>query len=301
MTVTSSRDQTKDARLHRRGILLMVGAGFCWSTGGILVRNVALTDPWEIVLWRSIFMVIFLFGVLSVWHRGEVFRRIGEVGIHGTLAGIFLGSTFILFILSVTRNTVANTLVLMSTSPFFIAFLGMIFLRERVPLRTWSAMAAGLAGITLMFSEGLDQGQSLGNLLALGIPATFALNVMVLRRARAHVNMVPSVMLAGIFSLLFALPLAWPLSPSLRDLTVLGIMGCVQLGTGCLLMTIAVRYLSAGEVGLLSLLETTLGPIWVWLGIGERPTDLALLGGVIVVGSLLANEWLGMRERESKA
>lgn len=279
----------------------MVGAGFCWSTGGILVRNVALTDPWEIVLWRSIFMVIFLFGVLSVWYRGEVFRRIGEVGTHGTLAGIFLGSTFVLFILSVTRNTVANTLVLMSTSPFFIAFLGMTFLRERVPLRTWSAMAAGLAGITLMFSEGLDQGQSLGNLLALGIPATFALNVMVLRRARAHVNMVPSVMLAGIFSLLFALPLAWPLSPSLRDLTVLGIMGCIQLGTGCLLMTIAVRYLSAGEVGLLSLLETTLGPIWVWLGIGERPTDLALLGGVIVVGSLLANEWLGMRERGSKA
>ena len=73
------------------------------------------------------------------------------------------------------------------------------------------------------------------------------------------------------------------------------------MGTGCLLMTIAVRYLSAGEVGLLSLLETTLGPIWVWLGIGERPTDLALLGGVIVVGSLLVNEWLGMRERGSKA
>jgi drug/metabolite transporter (DMT)-like permease len=103
-------------------------------------------------------------------------------------------------------------------------------------------------------------------------------------------------MLAGIFSILIALPLAWPLTPALSDLAVLGIMGCLQLGTGCVLMTIATRHLSAGEVGLLALLETVLGPIWVWLGVGERPTDIALIGGLIVIGALLFNEWLGFRE-----
>jgi drug/metabolite transporter (DMT)-like permease len=127
----------------------------------------------------------------------------------------------------------------------------------------------------------------------------FSLNIIILRRAKAHVDMVPSVMLAGIFSILIALPLAWPLTPNLHDLAVLGIMGCIQLGTGCLLMTIATRYLAAGEVGLLALLETTLGPIWVWLGIGERPTDIALIGGVIVIGALLINEWLGFRENRT--
>ena len=286
-------------RLRRRGILLMVGAGFCWSLGGILVRNVAITDSWEIVLWRSVFMVFFLFAVLAFWHRGNVFTKIAGVGFQGVLCGLFLASTFFFFILSITRNTVANTLVLMSTGPFFVAFFGKIFLTERIPFRTWMAIGVALAGVTLMFSEGLDKGQSLGNLLALGVPTAFSLNIVILRRTKAHVDMVPSVMLAGIFSILIALPLAWPLTPNLHDLAVLGIMGCIQLGTGCLLMTIATRYLAAGEVGLLALLETTLGPIWVWLGIGERPTDIALMGGVIVIGALLINEWLGFRENRT--
>jgi drug/metabolite transporter (DMT)-like permease len=295
----SFRSGRIDPRLRRRGILLMVGAGLCWSTGGILIRHVSLADSWEIVLWRSVFMVIFLFAVLALWHRRKVLYKIAGVGFQGALCGFFLALTFFFFILSVTRNTVANTLVLMSTGPLFVAFFGRIFLTESVPPRTWAAMGVALAGITLMFSEGLDRGQSLGNLLALGVPTAFSLNIIILRRARAHVDMVPSVMLAGVFSILIALPLAWPLTPNLPDLTILGIMGSVQLGTGCVLMTIATRYLTAGEVGLLALLETILGPIWVWLGIGERPADMALLGGMIVVGALAFNEWLGFREARS--
>jgi len=280
---------------YRKGLLLMIGAGLCWSTGGILVRNVTLTDPWEIVFWRSVFMVIFLLGVLIFWHRTKVFVRIAEVGLQGVLAGALLAFTFFFFILSVTRNTVTNTLVLMSIGPFFVALFGRIFLGELVPLRTWSAIALALAGISIMFSEGLDSGRSLGNFLALGVPIAFALMVVVLRRAHASVSMVPAVMLAGIFSIIVSLPLAWPLAPTLHDLTVLWIMGWVQLGIGCVLMTIATRYLSAGEVGLLALLETILGPIWVWLGIGERPTNIALIGGLIVIVALLANGLLGMR------
>jgi drug/metabolite transporter (DMT)-like permease len=287
----------QDGRYHGRGVLLMIGAGLCWSTGGILVRNVNLADPWEIVFWRSAFMVIFMVGVLVFWHRTGVFKKIGEVGIQGVLAGIFLASTFFFFILSVTHNTVANTLVLMSTLPFFVALFGRIFLSELVSLRTWISIAVALSGIILMFADGIDSGQSLGNFLALGVPTAFALNIIILRRAHTSVSMVPAVMLAGLFSIVVSLPLAWPLTATLHDLTVLCIMGWVQLGTGCLLMTIATRHLSAAEVGLFALLETTLGPIWVWLGIGERPTDIALVGGLIVIGALFGNGMLDMRTR----
>ncbi len=286
-----------DGHYRRRGMLLMIGAGLCWSTGGILIRNVNLADPWEIVFWRSTFMVIFMVGVLVFWHRTGVFKKIGEIGIQGVLAGAFLASTFFFFILSVTHNTVANTLVLMSTLPFFVAFFGRIFLGELVSLRTWVSIAVALSGIILMFADGIDSGQSLGNFLALGVPTAFALNIIILRKAHTSVSMVPAVMLAGLFSIVVSLPLAWPLTASLHDLTVLCIMGWVQLGTGCLLMTIATRHLSAAEVGLFALLETTLGPIWVWLGIGERPTDIALVGGLIVIGALFGNGLLDMRTR----
>jgi drug/metabolite transporter (DMT)-like permease len=284
-----------DAAARRKGVALMVAAGLCWSTGGIFVRSVATTDGWEIVFWRSVFMVVFLFAVLAWWHRGAVWSRIAAVGPAGVLSGALLAATFFFFILSLMRNTAANTFVLMSTGPFFVAAFGLAFLGERVPARTWVAIAVALGGITLMFVEGLDAGRSLGNLLALGVPTAFALNVIVLRRMHATVDMVPAVMIAGLISIAVAAPFAWPLETAASDLAVLAPMGFVQLGLGCLLMTKATRYLTASEVGLLSLVETILAPIWVWLGVGERPSELALLGGLVVLGALVANAWIGSR------
>ena len=283
------------AAARRTGVLLMVGAGLCWSTGGIFVRSIAMADAWEIVLWRSVFMAAFLFAVLAFWHRGAVWSKIAAVGVPGLVAGALLACTFFFFILSLTRNTAANTFVLMSTGPFFVALLGLVFLGERVPARTWVAIAIAISGVVLMFVEGLDAGRSLGNLLALGVPAAFALNVVVLRRMRAQADMVPSVMIAGLISIAVALPLAWPLEPQARDLALLAPMGILQLGLGCLLMTMASRHLQAGEIGLLALIETILAPLWVWIGVGERPSDLALAGGLLVFGALLANEWIGLR------
>jgi drug/metabolite transporter (DMT)-like permease len=280
---------------RRDGVLLMIAAGLCWSTGGIFVRNVASTDGWEIVFWRSLFMVAFLFSVLVAWHRGAVWSKILAVGTAGMLAGALLAATFFFFILSLMRNTAANTFVLMSTGPFFAAVFGWIFLREQVPLRTWIAIGAALVGAALMFADGLDAGRTPGNLLALGVATVFALNVVVMRRMHATVDMVPAVMIAGLISMAVALPFALPLDASARDLAVLAPMGCVQLGLGCLLMTRATRTLAAGEIGLLSLVETILAPLWVWLGIGERPSALALTGAAIVSAALLANEWIGLR------
>lgn len=274
---------------RRKGMLLMVGAGLCWSTSGILVRQVKLSDPWEIIFWRSIFMVVFLFGLLVWTNRRKSFSESIGAQKQVLLAGAFYALTFFFFILSITRNTAANTFVLMSISPFFAALMGRIFLKELLPLRTWFLITFAFLGIILMFYDGLDSGHNIGNLLALGVPLAFSINLMVLRRAHARVNMIPMVFFAGIFSIIISFPLAWPLTPNLPDLTFLWIMGWIQLGLGSVLMTIATRYLTAAEVALFALLETTLGPIWVWLGIGERPTDVALSGGIIVIIALLIN------------
>ena len=257
--------------------------------------GVASTDGWEIVFWRSTFMVMFLFAVLAAWHRGSVWSKIRAVGAPGVLAGALLAATFFFFILSMMRNTTANTFVLMSTGPFFAAIFGSLFLGERVLPRTWLAIGVALGGATLMFADGLDAGRTVGNLLALGVAIVFALNVVVMRRMRATVDMVPAVMIAGLISIAVALPFALPLELSGRDLAVLAPMGCVQLGLGCLLMTRATRTLAAGEIGLLSLIETILAPLWVWLGTGERPSALALAGAAVILGALIANEWIGLR------
>ena len=106
--------------------------------------------------------------------------------------------------------------------------------------------------------------------------------------------MVPTVAIAGLLSMVVALPASLPFTASLHDIAVLAVMGAVQLGVGCMLMTLAARDLSAAEVGLLALLEATLGPIWVWIGMGVRPTPSALRGGVAVIGSHALNGLLGL-------
>jgi drug/metabolite transporter (DMT)-like permease len=277
-----------------RGLLLMIGAGLCWSTGGILVRSTEVANGWEIVFWRSLFMVLTLAVILTVWHRGAVLRKFVAVGIWGVVTGGFLALTFFFFIIALTMTTVANTLVTMSIMPFVAALLGWVALKEPIRPRTWVAMAAAAAGLAMMFADSLRGDGAAGMLVALGVPLAFAANLIVVRHHAAQADMVPTVVIAGVISALVALPLALPLSASLHDVAILALMGAVQLGIGCMLMTLATRHLSAAEVGLLSLLETTFGPIWAWIGIGERPTDVAIFGGVVVVGALALNGLLGL-------
>jgi drug/metabolite transporter (DMT)-like permease len=248
-----------DPRAHRRAILMMIAASVCWSSGGLLVRQLSITSAWEIVFWRSLAMAIFVAGTLVVLKGRGMPRAVRAVGAPGALSGIFLAGTFFFFIASLTRTTVANTFVLMSVSPFLAALAGRLLLRERVPPRTWVAMSVAFGGVVVMFADSVDAGQLAGNLLALGVSCCFALNVTMLRRFRATADMLPTVMLAGVFSLVPAFFLAGTLTATPRDLAVLALMGCVQLGTGCLLMTAASKHLSATELGLLALLEPILG------------------------------------------
>jgi len=281
------------AARHRRAIAFMVVAAVCWSSGGLLVRALSITNAWEIVFWRSLFMALFVAGVLLVLHGRRMPQAVLAVGRPGLVSGMFLAGTFFFFIGSLTHTTVANTFVLMSVSPFLAAIAGRVFLQESVPARTWIAMTVAFAGMIVMFADSLDAGRLSGNLLALGVSACFAGQVTVLRKYHAHVDMLPQVMVAGIVSLAVALVLAPPFAASARDLLILALMGCVQLGTGCLLATAASRSLSATELGLLALLEPILGPLWVWALMGEQPGRAALTGGAIVLAAVITNEAFG--------
>lgn len=285
---------------HRRAILFMIVAAICWSSGGLLVRALSIANAWEIVFWRSLFMAAFVAGVLFVMHGRRMPQALAAVGRPGLLSGLLLAGTFFFFIGSLTRTTVANTFVLMSVSPFLAALAGRLVLKEKVPARTWVAIGLAFAGIVVMFADSLDAGRLAGNLMALGVSCCFAGQVTVLRMYHARVDMLPQVLIAGVCSLALAFALSPPFAAGGRDIAILALMGCVQLGTGCLLATAASRELSATELGLLALLEPILGPLWVWAFMGERPDDATLSGAVVVLTAVIGNEafaaWRNSRE-----
>lgn len=278
----------------------MLGAGLCWSLGGIIVRSLTLKDVWEIVFWRALFMAAFL-GVLLLALRGRgAWASVRGIGCAGVIAGACLAAQIYLFILALSNTTAANTFVLMSLSPLFAALAGLLFLRERVAWHTGLAIAFALGGVVIMFGSGLDTGRLPGNLFALCIPLLYACQIIFVRKVRdtpdgRAPDLLPTVFLAGVMAAVPALLLGWPLEAATRDVSLLALMGCVQLGLGCWLATLAVRHLRAAEMGLLALVETILAPLWVWLGVGEAPGSAALTGGALIVGALVVNGWVTLR------
>jgi drug/metabolite transporter (DMT)-like permease len=286
---------------HLRAIAFMLAAATCWSSGGYLVRQLSIVDAWAIVFWRSLFMTLFVAGVLCVLHRGHAVRAIRSAGTPGLVAGVFLAGTFFFYVGSLTRTSVANTNVLMSVSPFLAALAARFVLREPVPVRTWVAMSVAFAGVVAMFAQSLDAGRLAGNLLALGVSVCFAAQLTVLRKFHAVVDMLPQVFVAGAVSLVVTALLGPALAVTARDAAILAVMGCVQLGTGCLLATAASKDLTATELGLLALLEPILGPIWVWVLMNDVPGNATLVGGGVVLAAVFANEALSAYRARASA
>lgn len=288
---------------RRAGILLMLAAGLCWSSGGIIVRSLAVKDVWEVVFWRSLFMGLFVAVLLLALRGRAAFERVRTIGWPGMVSAACLAGQIYCFIIALSLTSTANTFLLMSVSPLITALVGMAFMGEHLRWFTWVAIGVALAGIAIMFGSGAGMetsgGAMLGNLFALGVPCLYASQILFARKVRGKgesaPDLMPTLLMAGVFAALPAALLGWPVDAAPRDIGLLAIMGCVQLGMGCWLMTLAVPHLRAAEMGLLALTETILAPVWVWLGVGESPSASALSGGACILGALAANAWLSLR------
>lgn len=276
-----------------RGVLFVAAAALCWSTGGLIARLVD-TDTWTTVFWRSIFAAAFLLGVIFVQERGATWARIREMGAAGVAMALCFATASTCFINALARTTVANTLVIQSTSPFIAALLGWAWMGERVRGRSWVAMAAAVAGATVMASHSWGAGSLAGDLLALVTAIAFAAATVIVRRHR-QLRMTAAAGLAGVFSAIFAWRPARPLEAAPDDLALLALFGAAQLGFGLVLFTAGARLIPVAEASLIAVLESVLGPLWVWLALGETPAPAALVGGAIILAALVAHTALDQR------
>jgi drug/metabolite transporter (DMT)-like permease len=276
---------------------LMLAAPVLWSSAGVVTRHIERAEPLEQVFWRSFFAFAFVAAFL-VFTRKKPASAVRAAGAPGVFSGAMWAVMFTAFVIALSLTSTANALVMMSISPLLTVICARIVLSDPIPLRTWLAAMAAMAGIAVMFSSSMEAGHAAGMLVALVIPVASALNVVALRKYSAHVDLVPAVMLGGLLSCLVALPLALPISASAKDLALLAFLGVFQLGLPCMFLVMASRALYAPEIALLGLLEVVLGPLWAWLGAGETPASTTLIGGAIVLAALAGNELaaLGLRD-----
>jgi drug/metabolite transporter (DMT)-like permease len=281
------------ARRHLRGVVLVAGSAAAWSIAGIITRLTA-SDAWTTLFWRSVFAAAFLGCFIAFRQQGDwrvVVKRFGwpSLGIAVSFAG-----GMIAFIVALHETTVANVLFIQATAPFFAALGAWLLMRERVMFRTLMAIALALFGVGIMVSDSAASGRVLGDFLSVVLAVCLATTIVIARRY-PNLHMAEATCGACLITALVAAPLASPMEVSLNDLMLLAIFGICQMGLGLVMFSAGVQLIPAAEAGLVSVLETVLAPIWVWLAVGEVPGRLALIGGAIVmiavVGHLMG-EWI---------
>ncbi|MEK8052239.1 DMT family transporter [Ideonella sp. DXS22W] len=301
---------------HGRAAALMVLVTFLWSIAGVVTRHLEGARSFEVTFWRSAFCVLFL-GAMIAWQRGGLsvlWRDLTAGGWHEKwplyASGLCWTFMFTNFMVAMMLTSVAMVLITLAMAPLITALFSRVFLRHPLPARTWGAIAVAGAGIAWMFGQqALSGGTSLtGALVALAVPFAGASNwtlIQWLHRRHAQdpsvqePDMLPAVLIGAIVSSLLTLPAALPFQANGHDLALLGLLGLMQLAVPCLLVIQVVRVLPAAEVSLIGLLEVIFGVLLAWVGAGEAPGPTALQGGALVIGALLVNEALALRQRSA--
>ena len=281
----------------RRGRLLVGAAAVCWSTGGLIARLVD-TDPWTTVFWRGLFCAAFLVAVTALREGRRTPGVFLGMGLPGLAMAVCFATASTCFIMALHRTSVANVLIIQSLSPFMAGLLGWAWMGERVAGRTWAAMGVALLGSAIMVSRyfytAAAAGSLGGDLLAFTVALSFAAATVLLRRNRG-VRMLPAAALAAALASLVASFAARPGSADLGDLLLLALFGSGQLGLGMILFTTGARRIPVAEAALIAVLESVLGPVWVWLAIGENPGLPSLVGGAIVLAALAGHTLADLR------
>jgi drug/metabolite transporter (DMT)-like permease len=269
-------------RKYTYGVTLVIIGGVFLSLSGILLRNIESASGWQILFYRGLAFSSMLFVILLLKYRLSIIDAFRAIGRPGLWAAIVLGLGSICYIYAILLTTVANAVFIIGSAPLATALIGWLILKERTSNFGIVAMLISLIGIGLMFADGLLEGRWLGNVVALLVVASFVTFLMIIR-SRRQVDMLPATCLSGLVMTSIAFLVADDFNISQHDLVISLLLGFVQLGIGFLCFTIATRYIMASEVALFALTESILGPIWVWIGVGEQPSVLTIVGSGIVL------------------
>jgi drug/metabolite transporter (DMT)-like permease len=265
---------------RRRGQIYVALAAAAWSTAGVLQREVSVDTATQ-VGFRALFALVALIGYLLVTERGRLVAAIRSTGRAGIAMAFFQALASGLFIVALNDTTVAHVLIILALAPFAAALLGRVVIHEHITGRVWISMMIALAGVVTMF--GTPGGRlAFGDLLAVVMTLGYAA-VVVITRANRHVSMAPATTLAQVLLVVAFAAFVHPSRIGPHDLLFLVMLGAGQAGLGLMLFTIGARLIPAAEVAIITTLEVALGPLWVWLAVGEQPSVGTLIGGVVVM------------------
>lgn len=285
MAVSGGISGAVSPRERRRGIVMVAASAVLWSTAGLFVRMATL-DTATLVMWRSLFAALAL-GGLAVARRGPA--ALTGVVRSGPVGALFVGTSVVsstAYVLSLRLTTVANVMTIYAVLPFVATAIGFVWIGERVTRRFLIAGALAAGGIAGMAGASAGPGDWLGIIAAFVMTIGFAIQLVAIKRHGA-VDVVALNACAAICCVPVVLPFAHLFIPTPMQLVACALYGTMTTGMAYVLALEGGRRVSPGEAGFISMLDVVLGPLWVWLAFSERPGIAVIIGGAVVLGSVI--------------
>ena len=279
---------------QQKGSLLAFVAVMFITPDSLFIR-LSNIDTWGLVFYRGIipFFTVFL-GMLFIY-KLNFFKIFFSSGYHGVIYVITFSITNITFVVSIQNTHVANTLVMIATAPMLSAILSGIFLKEQPDKKTWISILITFLAIIFIFYDSLGVGNFYGDILAFVTAIGLAVGAVTIRSAKSK-NLVPSAVVGKLFVALFSLFFIDSFMLVEKDLIIVPLMCILCVAIPFVLVTIAPRFIPAAEVNLFFLLETIIGPIWVWFVIKEKPSLETLIGGMVIITTIAIHSFLKLRK-----
>ena len=268
------------------GYILLLFGGFCLSWGGLIVRSFETSNTWDILLLRSSFFFLGVTTFLILTYKKKAADIIIKAGLPGFLGGFVMSFSFIAFVFAMINTSVANVVFIISTQTMFLALFGFVYLREKVSIISFLSIILAMSGILVMIGDSISSGTFFGNIVALTIPISFSILIMIIRK-NPKLDLIPAIWFASLFSVLYSLIMVDSFNFSNHDIFMGFLLGVPQLTFGFICITIGSRTTRAVTVGLLMLSETIFAPIWVWLFLNEIPPSSVFIGGTIIIFAII--------------
>ena len=279
---------------QQKGSLLAFVAVMFITPDSLFIRLSNL-DTWGLVFYRGIipFFTVF-FGMILIY-KLNFFKLLFNSGFHGVIYIATFSVTNITFVVSIQNTNVANTLVMIATAPMLSAILGAIFLKEPPDRKTLISIIITFFAIVYIFFDSLKVGNFYGDILGFITAFGLAVGAITIRSAKTK-NLVPAAVIGKLFVAFFALFFIESFALIDKDLFIVPLMCILCVAIPFVLVTIAPRFIPAAEVNLFFLLETIIGPIWVWFIIKEQPSIETLQGGAIIITTIAIHSFLKLRK-----
>ena len=275
--------------------MVLAFTGIMFITPDSLLIRLANIESWNLIFYRGFIPFLVVFAGLLIIYKTKLANELLKNGWHGfAYAGVFT-ITNIVFVISIENTNVANTLVMIALAPMLSAIISFVFLKENPDQKTWIAIIITTLAVIYIFYDALDAGDFIGNFLGLVCATGLAVGAVIIRSAK-KISLVPSAMLGKLMVALIALLFSNQLKLEGHDLTIIPIMCIMCVAIPFVLVTLAPRYITAAEVNLFFLLETILGPLWVWLVISEKPSIETIMGGTVIVVTIGIHSILALKK-----